>query len=294
MARTSNDGSSGAGFDFRRWFVAGVLAPFLCILAMRFAVMPYACPSIASDIGNLLGIAFLWYLVAFIAVAAIRKTLHPGNHPGCSARKLARARKVMAAMAATFLAGLILVVMFVPGFDGEQLDRTLSYFHENHPSIHFPGKLRIQMAGLLHWREESFRIFLDPKYELLVLRVSRERARGGLLSKFLFWSKPDRVYKQWRLYAEPLHRKDYMESAKSRGEALTPTDYCRYYFSELARKRAIPGDFCGPWNFRDAMKGKDGRYYFYVGRSHIAGSGLLLIIDKDGNVLEERHLFSPM
>jgi hypothetical protein len=58
--------------DFRRWAVVGVVAPFVALLVLRFAIAPILWPDLAVELGSRLGFFFMLYLLLLACGATVR------------------------------------------------------------------------------------------------------------------------------------------------------------------------------------------------------------------------------
>lgn len=62
--------ATGSSPDFARWTLAGVIAPVVAIVILRFAIAPFVWGAqVAADLGSVLGGLFILWLL-FLAIAA--------------------------------------------------------------------------------------------------------------------------------------------------------------------------------------------------------------------------------
>jgi hypothetical protein len=196
-------------------------------------------------------------------------------------------RKLVAvAVAASCLAALVLGWLFIPWFSSQSLNPAWSDMRKTHPGLALPGKAGIKARALLHVFDRSFSIPLDEQYELFVFRMEH-------------WSKYRGNCSRWYLYREPLYQTEYIETAKKSGKPLGPTDYCRHYLSQEIRRQShaqhsvVIDELNTLWP-PEAGRLDDGNYTMSMGHSAIAGLGLKVIVDPEGNLVKYEWPFSEM
>jgi len=186
-------------------------------------------------------------------------------------------RWVIVAGVVIFIAS-VLAFLFLPSFDDKYLDIELSRIQDKYPGISV-GKAKIKASALIHVFQPFFSIPLDDKYELFLYKIE-------------LYSKYTGSYQQWFLYPEPLYRSDYMAHARETGQLLTPSDFCKHYLSEYIRSQVFfDDDLATQWH-GEAHRLSDGNHAFSIGMSAISGSGIKVVVDKDGKLVKYEHLFS--